>query len=205
MLFEIKNLEYKSKNQLILKKKNFIIRKNKHFLILGPSGSGKTTLINLMAGLLKPSFGEIIFENKNYSFLTEHELDSLRSENFGVIFQKIHLIKHLNIEQNILLAKKKSHFLNMNELISELALSGKNKQIAKNLSVGESQRVAIARGIANKPKVIFADEPTSALDEVNAKKVIELILRQSKKTNATLIVSTHDKRIKKYFSDILEI
>ena len=93
----------------------------------------------------------------------------------------------------------------MNELISELALSGKNKQIAKNLSVGESQRVAIARGIANKPKVIFVDEPTSALDEVNAKKVIELILRQSKKTNATLIVSTHDKRIKKYFSDILEI
>ena len=158
-----------------------------------------------MAGLLKPSSGEIIFENKNYSLLTEHEVDELRSKNFGVIFQKIHLIKHLNIEQNILLAKKKDHFLNTNKLINELALSGKNKQMAQNLSVGESQRVAIARGIANKPKVIFADEPTSALDELNAKKVIELILRQSKKTNATLIVSTHDKRIKKYFSDILEI
>ena len=174
-------------------------------MILGPSGSGKTTLINLMAGLLKPSSGEIIFENKNYSLLTEHEVDELRSKNFGVIFQKIHLIKHLNIEQNILLAKKKNHSLNTNKLINELALSGKNKQMAQNLSVGESQRVAIARGIANKPKVIFADEPTSALDELNAKKVIELILRQSKKTNATLIVSTHDKRIKKYFSDILEI
>ena len=205
MLFQIKNLEYKLKNKPILKKKNFTIKKNNHFLILGPSGSGKTTLINLMAGLLKPSSGEIIFENKNYSLLTEHEVDELRSKNFGVIFQKIHLIKHLNIEQNILLAKKKDHFLNTNKLINELALSGKNKQMAQNLSVGESQRVAIARGIANKPKVIFADEPTSALDELNAKKVIELILRQSKKTNATLIVSTHDKRIKKYFSDILEI
>ncbi len=205
MLFKIQNLEYKLKNEPILKKKNFTIKKNNHFLILGPSGSGKTTLINLMAGLLKPSSGEIIFENKNYSLLTEHEVDELRSKNFGVIFQKIHLIKHLNIEQNILLAKKKDHFLNTNKLINELALSGKNKQMAQNLSVGESQRVAIARGIANKPKVIFADEPTSALDELNAKKVIELILRQSKKTNATLIVSTHDKRIKKYFSDILEI
>ena len=205
MLFNIQNLEYKLKNEPILKKKNFTIKKNNHFLILGPSGSGKTTLINLMAGLLKPSSGEIIFENKNYSLLTEHEVDELRSKNFGVIFQKIHLIKHLNIEQNILLAKKKDHFLNTNKLINELALSGKNKQMAQNLSVGESQRVAIARGIANKPKVIFADEPTSALDELNAKKVIELILRQSKKTNATLIVSTHDKRIKKYFSDILEI
>ena len=205
MLFKIQNLEYKLKNEPILKKKNFTIKKNNHFLILGPSGSGKTTLINLMAGLLKPSSGEIIFENKNYSLLTEHEVDELRSKNFGGIFQKIHLIKHLNIEQNILLAKKKDHFLNTNKLINELALSGKNKQMAQNLSVGESQRVAIARGIANKPKVIFADEPTSALDELNAKKVIELILRQSKKTNATLIVSTHDKRIKKYFSDILEI
>ena len=205
MLFKIQNLEYKLKNEPILKKKNFTIKKNNHFLILGPSGSGKTTLINLMAGLLKPSSGEIIFENKNYSLLTEHEVDELRSKNFGVIFQKIHLIKHLNIEQNILLAKKKDHFLNTNKLINELALSGKNKQMAQNLSVGESQRVAIARGIANKPKVIFADEPTSALDELNAKKVIELILRQSKKTNATLIVSTHDKRIKKYFFDILKI
>ena len=128
MLFKIQNLEYKLKNEPILKKKNFTIKKNNHFLILGPSGSGKTTLINLMAGLLKPSSGEIIFENKNYSLLTEHEVDELRSKNFGVIFQKIHLIKHLNIEQNILLAKKKDHFLNTNKLINELALSGKNKQ-----------------------------------------------------------------------------
>ena len=158
-----------------------------------------------MTGLLKPSSGEIFFEDKNYSLLSDQELDNLRSENFGLIFQKLHLIKHLNIEQNISLAKNKSHSLNINELINDLGLFGRNKQIAKNLSVGESQRVAIARGIANNPKVIFADEPTSALDELNTKKVIELLFTQEKKTYATLIVSSHDYRIKKYFSNILEM
>ncbi len=204
MLFKILNLEYKIENRSILEKKNFTVEKNKHVLLLGPSGCGKTTLINLMTGLLKPSSGEIFFENKNFSFLSDQEIDGLRSENFGLIFQKLHLIKHLNVEQNITLAKNKSHSLNINELINDLGLSGKNKQMAKDLSVGESQRVAIARGIANHPKVIFADEPTSALDQLNTKKVIELIFSQAKKTNATLIVSTHDNRIKKYFSNIVE-
>ena len=204
MLFKILNLEYKIKNRPILEKKNFTVEKNKHLLLLGPSGCGKTTLINLMTGLLKPSSGEIFFENKNFSFLSDQEIDDLRSENFGLVFQKLHLIKHLNVEQNITLAKNKSHSLNINELINDLGLSGKNKQMAKDLSVGESQRVAIARGIANHPKVIFADEPTSALDQLNTKKVIELIFSQARKTNATLIVSTHDNRIKKYFSNIVE-
>lgn len=205
MLFKILNLEFKLKAKSILKKIDFTIEKNKHLLILGSSGCGKTTLINLMTGLLKPSSGEIFFEDKNYSLLSDQELDNLRSENFGLIFQKLHLIKHLNIEQNISLAKSKSHSLNINELINDLGLFGRNKQIAKNLSVGESQRVAIARGIANNPKVIFADEPTSALDELNTKKVIELLFTQAKKTYATLIVSSHDYRIKKYFSNILEM
>lgn len=205
MLFKILNLEFKLKAKSILKKIDFTIEKNKHLLILGSSGCGKTTLINLMTGLLKPSSGEIFFEDKNYSLLSDQELDNLRSENFGLIFQKLHLIKHLNIEQNISLAKNKSHSLNIDELINDLGLFGRNKQIAKNLSVGESQRVAIARGIANNPKVIFADEPTSALDELNTKKVIELLFTQAKKTYATLIVSSHDYRIKKYFSNILEM
>ena len=205
MLFKILNLEFKSKATSILKEIDLTIGKNKHLLILGSSGCGKTTLINLMTGLLKPSSGEIFFEDKNYSLLSDQELDNLRSENFGLIFQKLHLIKHLNIEQNISLAKNKSHSLNINELINDLGLFGRNKQIAKNLSVGESQRVAIARGIANNPKVIFADEPTSALDELNTKKVIELLFTQAKKTYATLIVSSHDYRIKKYFSNILEM
>ena len=90
MLFKILNLEFKLKAKSILKKIDFTIEKNKHLLILGSSGCGKTTLINLMTGLLKPSSGEIFFEDKNYSLLSDQELDNLRSENFGLIFQKLH-------------------------------------------------------------------------------------------------------------------
>ena len=205
MLFEIKNLEYIIENNKILSKKNFTIGENKHLLILGPSGCGKTTLINLMSGLLKPSSGEVIFMKKNLSLLTNIELDSLRFKYFGFVFQKLHLLGHLNIEQNILLAKNGSNSINVDKLINDLGLLEKKKIMANDLSQGEAQRVAIARGMINQPKVIFADEPTSALDEINTKKVMELIFSSANKIKTTLIVSTHDKRIKKYFSNILEM
>ena len=205
MLFEIKNLEYIIENNKILSKKNLTIGENNHLLILGPSGCGKTTLINLMSGLLKPSSGEVIFMEKNLSLLTTIELDSLRFKYFGFIFQKLHLLGHLNIEQNILLAKNGSNLINVDKLINDLGLFKKKKIMANDLSQGEAQRVAIARGMINQPKVIFADEPTSALDEINTKKVMELIFSSANKIKTTLIVSTHDKRIKKYFSNILEM
>lgn len=205
MLFEIKNLEYIIENNKILSKKNFTIGENKHLLILGPSGCGKTSLINLMSGLLKPSSGEVIFMKKNLSLLTNIELDSLRFKYFGFVFQKLHLLGHLNIEQNILLAKNGSNSINVDKLINDLGLLEKKKIMANDLSQGEAQRVAIARGMINQPKVIFADEPTSALDEINTKKVMELIFSSANKIKTTLIVSTHDKRIKKYFSNILEM
>ncbi len=205
MLFEIRNLEYIFNNFRILKSKSFFIEKNKHFLILGPSGSGKTTLLNLMSGLLRTSSGSIYFKKKNYSHLSEEELDDLRSKNFGFIFQKLHLIGHLNVEQNIILAQTKRNYKNIDKLINNLNLDNKKKQKASDLSFGEAQRVAIARGLANNPQVIFADEPTSGLDDINTKKVINLIFSQVKKNNYTLIVSTHDDRIKNYFSNILKL
>ena len=188
-----------------MKEQNITIKEGNHLLILGPSGCGKTTLINLMAGLLKPSSGTIIFEGKNYSNLSDTEIDQLRAQNFGFIFQRLHLINYLNIKQNILLAQIKSDESFVTELINDLGLSDKKNQMVYDLSVGEAQRAAIARGLANSPKVIFADEPTSALDNANAKNVMDLIFAQSKKTRTTLIVCTHDERIKSYFSNILEI
>lgn len=205
MLFKIKNLEYKIENLEILRKQNFDLEKSNHLLILGPSGCGKTTLINLISGLLKPTSGMILFENKDYSSLSNEEIDKIRAENFGFIFQKLHLIGHLSVEQNIILAQNNPNSQNVSKLINNLGLSEKNKQMARDLSFGEAQRVAIARGVANNPKVIFADEPTSALDDVNAKKVMNLIFSQVEKTNSTLIVCTHDERIKKLFFNVMQI
>lgn len=205
MLFDIKNIKYKVEDFIILNNLSFKVNEEQHLLILGPSGSGKTTIINLLSGLLKPSSGYINFKNTKYSVLSELQLDQLRSENFGFIFQKLHLIEHLNVEQNIAIAKNKKNSLDINKLLDNLGLKGYNKMIVKNLSFGESQRVAVARGVVNNPKVIFADEPTSGLDDKNTELVIKLIFEQVKKTESTLIVSSHDQRIKKNFSKILEI
>ena len=184
MFFLVKNLDYVMANDIILSKLNFSIDNGSHLIVSGPSGSGKSTLINLMSGLLRPTSGYISFEGKDYSKLTEKDIDEIRSKNFGLIFQRLHLVKHLTVEQNILLGFNKLKSPNIIELIEEIGLTSKRKQLAKNLSFGESQRVAIARGVINNPKIIFADEPTSSLDDTNTKKVLELISTQAKKNKS---------------------
>jgi putative ABC transport system ATP-binding protein len=205
MFLGVKNLEFKVANKTILNKQNFSISKGTHVLISGLSGSGKTTLMNLMSGLLKPTSGFVSFEENDFSKLTEENIDQIRSKNFGFIFQRLHLIKHLTVEQNILLGLNKDQSPNLYELLDDIGLKNKHTELAKNLSFGESQRVAIARGIINSPKVIFADEPTSSLDDKNTKKVLELIFFQAKKNNSTIIISSHDERVKKFFKKPQEI
>jgi putative ABC transport system ATP-binding protein len=205
MLFEIKNAEYKEKDQIILGQRTLGVSVGKHLLLLGASGCGKTTLMNMMAGLLRASSGQVYFDGKNYASLSDQELDHLRAENFGFVFQRLHLIGHLSVAQNIALAQTKTDPARVQTLINDLGLSGKEGQKARDLSVGEAQRVAIARAVANNPKVIFADEPTSALDDANAAKVMDLIFTQAKNTGATVIAATHDARIKERFETILEM
>ena len=205
MFFLVKNLDYVIANDIILSKLNFSIDNGSHLIVSGPSGSGKSTLINLMSGLLRPTSGYISFEGKDYSKLTEKDIDEIRSKNFGLIFQRLHLVKHLTVEQNILLGFNKLKSPDIKELIEDIGLTSKRNQLAKNLSFGESQRVAIARGVINNPKIIFADEPTSSLDDTNTKKVLELISTQAKKNKSSIVISSHDEKVKKFFKNISEI
>ena len=205
MFLNVENVELKIKSKILLKKQKFEIKKGQNMLIIGPSGSGKTSLLNIMAGLVRPSSGEVIFQNKKYSSLTDNQIDSLRANKFGFIFQKINLIRHLTVEQNILLAQCSNLSKNMAKILSMLDISEKIKEKAMNLSVGEAQRVAIARGLVNQPEIIFADEPTSSLDDKNTKNVIDLILSLAKENNSSLVVCTHDKRIMNFFKNIIEI
>ena len=205
MFFLVKNLEFVIANNIILDKLNFSIDNGSHVIISGPSGSGKSTLINLMSGLYRPTSGYISFESNDYSKLKDKDIDKLRAKNFGLIFQRLHLIKHLTVEQNILLGFNKIKLPNIEKLIEDIGLTAKKKQLAKDLSFGESQRVAIARGVVNNPKIIFADEPTSSLDDENTTRVLKLISAQANKNKSSIVISTHDERVKKFFKNILEI
>ena len=205
MFFLVKNLDFVIANKTILSELNFSIDSGSHLIISGPSGSGKSTLINLMSGLYRPTSGHVSFESNDYSKLTDKDIDEMRAKNFGLIFQRLHLIKHLTVEQNILLGFNKIKLPNIEKLIEDIGLTAKKKQLAKDLSFGESQRVAIARGVVNNPKIIFADEPTSSLDDENTTRVLKLISAQANKNKSSIVISTHDERVKKFFKNILEI
>ena len=122
MFLEVRNLEYKVGTNTILSKKNITLKKGDHLMISGPSGSGKTTLINLLTGLLRPSSGSIFFEENDFSKLNDQEIDEIRFRYFGFIFQKLHLIKHLTVEQNILLGLSENQSINCETLLNDVGL-----------------------------------------------------------------------------------
>lgn len=173
-------------------------------LLLGESGSGKTTLLHLLGGLLRRYTGNMNVDGQNLNALSESALDKFRGKHIGFIFQKNHLIQALTVEKNLFLpsylagvAIRKEY---VNELLEILGISQIRKSKVNQLSEGQAQRVAIARSIINKPSVILADEPTSALDDKNCAQVITLLLEVAKANNATLIVATHDQRLKQNIS-----
>jgi len=179
---------------------SFSLNTGEHCLLLGESGSGKTTLLHLMGGLLHGYSGNLQLNNTELSSLSEIELDSFRGKNIGFIFQKNHLISALSVEKNLFMAPFLAGIpidrLHAKELLKELGLEEKSKSSVTEISQGQAQRVAIARAVLNHPSIILADEPTSALDDKNCDRVINLLLSLAAKYNSTLVVATHDQRLK---------
>ncbi len=174
-------------------------------LILGQSGKGKTTLLHLLALLLKPTSGEITINGHNVTSFTSSQATTVRAQNIGIIYQRAHFTNSLSVLDNILLPnyfsgqkqdQEKAAFL-ANELGFYEHLAKKTNQ----LSQGEQQRVSIARALMNNPNVILADEPTSSLDDQNCEKVIKLLQTQSAQIGASLVVVTHDQRLKNEFQN----
>ena len=183
--------------------------KGAHWLILGQSGCGKTTLLHLIGGLLKSESGSINVNGTDMSALSESKLDAFRGKNIGIIFQQSHLIKSLNVEENLMAAKylsgEKQNSDKVKTILERLNLEAKLKAKPSKLSQGEQQRVAIARALVNSPQLILADEPTSSLDDINCAEVVNLLLEQSKESGATLIIVTHDGRLKSMFENKIEL
>ncbi len=205
MIFNTDNISFKIRGENTLNLKNLDVKSQEHLLLLGESGSGKTTLLNLLSGLLRPSSGDISYLGQNYANLSNSELNKLRLDNFGFVFQKLHLIGHLSVNQNIALAQSPPAPDRIKRILDDLGMTNNSNKKARDLSVGEAQRVAIARAVANNPNVIFADEPTSALDDKNTERVMDMLFDQVERTGATLITATHDARIKERFNQVLEM
>ena len=178
-------------------------------LITGNSGKGKTTLLHLLGGLLRPKSGEISIENNNIALFSEQELDQFRGKNIGLVLQQSHFIASLNVLENVVLASwlatGKGATEKAKALLKELDLEDQMYKLTAELSVGQQQRVSIARALINEPKLLLADEPTSSLDDENAAKVADLLAQLSKEYKASLIIVTHDHRLKEKFSNHINI
>lgn len=174
--------------------------KGEQLLLLGQSGSGKTTLLHLLCGILKPGKGNIIINNQSLNDLSERERDQFRGQHFGLVFQKSHFLQSLSVIENLaipsFLLGEKFNEDQAKTLLDKLGIGNKAHERPRNLSVGEQQRAGIARALIHQPSIVLADEPTSALDDESTEAVISLLEEQAQAVGATLVIVTHDQRLK---------
>ncbi|MDX2285892.1 MAG: ATP-binding cassette domain-containing protein [Bacteroidia bacterium] len=172
-------------------------------LILGESGAGKTTLLHLMGGLLRPASGQVRIGGQDLGALSGPKLDRFRGRSVGLVFQRPHLIDALPVAENLRLARSLAQLPPDEDWLVQvtdlLGLAGLLRRHPARLSLGEQQRVGIARALLCRPQVILADEPTSSLDDRNCTAVASLLERAAADAGAALVTVTHDQRLKSRF------
>ncbi|MFI7518675.1 ABC transporter ATP-binding protein [Micromonospora globbae] len=172
--------------------------------VMGPSGSGKSTLLHCLAGILVPDSGEIHFEGRRIDTLSETERSALRRDRFGFVFQFGQLVPELTAEENVALplllsgVKRGAALAQARPWFDRLGLTGLGRRRSGELSGGQAQRVALARGLVARPGVLFADEPTGALDSLTGEQVMELLVTSAREQGTTVVLVTHDARVAAY-------
>ena len=203
-VLEFKNVtkSYQDGNKEIeaLKETNFKIGEGQFIAIIGPSGSGKSTFLTLAGGLQTPSKGQIIINGKDYTNLSEKERSKLRFNDIGFVLQASNLVPFLTAKQQLELVdrinkKRKQTLQDQKSLFKELGIDHLENKLPKDLSGGERQRLAIARALYNNPAIILADEPTASLDSDRAFEVVDLLSKECKEKNKSIIMVTHDNRM----------
>ena len=183
-----------------LKETNFKIEEGQFVAIIGPSGSGKSTFLTLAGGLQTPSKGQIIINGKDYTNLAEKERSKLRFNDIGFVLQASNLVPFLTAKQQLELVdrinkQKRQTLQDQKSLFKELGIDHLENKLPKDLSGGERQRLAIARALYNNPPIILADEPTASLDSARAFEVVDLLSKECKEKNKSIIMVTHDNRM----------
>lgn len=208
-MISLKSVAHQYTPQQDIRFEDWQIDAGSQWLLLGASGSGKSTLLHILTGILKPAQGNVTIKGTSIYDLSAKALDQFRGRNIGIIFQRPHLIKSLSISENLIIAQSFANLpvdlKRVNEVLAALGIADKKSSYPDQLSQGQLQRVSIARAVINKPALLIADEPTSSLDDNNAQIVLELLMQQSGANQATLVVATHDKRVKDAFKHTYEL
>lgn len=184
----------------VLRLDEFVLEPESNVLVVGPSGAGKTTLLHLIAGLLLPTGGSVVVDGQNLAALSAPARDRFRGRRIGVVLQQFHLLPTLTAIQNLLVAQSiaglpvdRAAALAM---LKDLGVDERVDAYPHQLSVGQQQRVAIARALVNRPRLLLADEPTSNLDDEACASVADLLLGATQQHAASLVIATHDMRLK---------
>ena len=188
---------------------SFNLDRGKILGIVGESGSGKSTLLNCIGGLDMPDSGNIYLDGENLFQMKENERTIFRRRNIGFVFQSFHLIRELDVENNIifplLLDNKKADQAEVEEILEILGLQERRHALPGQLSGGQQQRVAIGRALITKPMLILADEPTGNLDRKNSRDVMDLLLQASRRYGQTILMITHNTALAACADRVLEV
>ena len=204
VLLEARNIEYSFGETPALRRANVSVREGEILAVMGPSGSGKSTLLHCLAGILVPSQGEVLFSGKRIDTLDDKERSELRRESFGFVFQFGQLVPELTAEENVALPlllgglRRNDALAHAREWFARLELDGLERRRSGELSGGQAQRVALARGLVAHPKLLFADEPTGSLDSLTGELVMELLVQVAHEDGTTVVLVTHEPRVAAY-------
>jgi putative ABC transport system ATP-binding protein len=206
---EFKNIRFSYGTNPVLDLHDFVVGAGEIVFLYGPSGSGKSTLLELIAGVLQVQSGDLTVLQESYKQKKISQLDQFRADHIGYIFQSFNLIPYLSVTENLLLplmfSNQKLDEGRFNKLIKGLGLTPFLDRPVTDLSVGQQQRVAAARALLKKPKIILADEPTSALDYDHREKFLELLFHFCKEDKTTVLFVSHDRTIEKLFDRAISL
>ncbi len=195
----------------VLKGINLSLQQGEITALVGASGSGKSTILTIAAGLQRATDGQVLFNKKNMTDMSQEQIRKIRASEFGFVFQSSHLVPFLTVEEQLMLMldvsgtkmKKKEQKVEVAKILKLIDMDHRRDAYPASLSGGEKQRVAIARAIIHKPKMLFADEPTASLDSKRSKDVMALIRELTKTLSITTLMVTHDEEMLSYADHVI--
>ncbi|MEU8216963.1 ABC transporter ATP-binding protein [Micromonospora taraxaci] len=204
VVIEARTVEFSFGQTPALRGASVAVEAGEILAVMGPSGSGKSTLLHCLAGILVPDAGEILFDGARIDAMAETQRSSLRRDRFGFVFQFGQLVPELTAVENVALplllsgVHRKQALPKASAWFARLGLDGLEQRRSGELSGGQAQRVALARGLVAEPQVLFADEPTGALDSLTGEQVMDLLVSAAREQGTTVILVTHEPRIAAY-------